>query len=232
MSLDERLDARVAPSAQSLDLALDDDDDDDDDEPRVNAGVGGGACDATPTAGARGRRTSLACKARQSLAGVAGAFFAPPKKVVRVNSSSRLLGEPLLDDEQNEGTNAEAVTEVELGGASIQGAGATSSAPPALSPPSDDDVIDLLRDASGELRAGVDLAPLTVFKHTRLARMSFMLRTLGASTVNVIDEGRLAGVLTRVSLFKVERDLFARMESAKGEGDIDVEPPTPDGPRS
>ena len=39
---------------------------------------------------------------------------------------------------------------------------------------------------------------------------------LGASTVLVIDEGLLTGLLTRVTLFKVERELFDAIERNGG----------------
>ena len=76
----------------------------------------------------------------------------------------------------------------------------------------DDEIIDVLYQADGSLRSSVDLAPLTVSTHTKLARISYVLRMLGASMVLVIDEGKLAGVLTRVTLFKVERELFDQRE--------------------
>ena len=41
-----------------------------------------------------------------------------------------------------------------------------------------------------------------------------MLANLGASTVLVIDEGRLAGVLTRVTMFKVEKALYDALDPA------------------
>ena len=37
-------------------------------------------------------------------------------------------------------------------------------------------LIDVLYDEEGELREGVDLAPLTVAKQTRLARISYLVR--------------------------------------------------------
>ena len=206
--------SHAEPAGHSLDLQLDDDDN----ASPMRSRLGDGAREATPppARAGGGRRPSLVGR-------LTDAFF-PPKKdaaLARNNSSTRLLIEPLLDDDMDEGAKAG----VELG----EGLGRGLSHPLASTDPApgEDDVIDLLRDESGAVRPSVDLAPLAVSKHTRLARLTFMVRTLGASTVNVIDEGRLAGVLTRVSLFQVERDLFARIEGRRGSGEM--EPATPDG---
>ena len=69
------------------------------------------------------------------------------------------------------------------------------------------------------MRVGVDLAPLMVTAHTRLARISSLLRMLGASTAFVIDGGRLIGYVTRVTLFHVESQLIDGQshKSFKGE---------------
>ena len=57
-------------------------------------------------------------------------------------------------------------------------------------------------------RAGVDVAPLAVSMRTKLARVAYVMRMLGASSAFVTDEGKLCGVLTRVTLFHVESMLF------------------------
>ena len=80
-------------------------------------------------------------------------------------------------------------------------------------------MIDLLYDEYGALRPGVDLAPLTVSKHTKLARISYVLRMLGASTVFVLDEGKFFGVLTRVAMFQVEKELFDQIERERSMGE-------------
>ena len=73
----------------------------------------------------------------------------------------------------------------------------------------DDELLDLLYEQdSGALRPGVDLAPLTVSTHTKLARISYLLGNLGASHVLVLREGLLHGMLTRVKVFEVEKKLY------------------------
>ena len=68
--------------------------------------------------------------------------------------------------------------------------------------------IDLMYSADGSLRPGVDVAPLAVSKQTKLARISYVMRMLGASSAFVTDGGVLLGVLTRVTLFHIESQLF------------------------
>ena len=66
--------------------------------------------------------------------------------------------------------------------------------------------------ADGSLREGVDLAPLTVSTHTRLARVVFLVTHLGGSSIFVVDEGRLAGLLTRLGLFRIAQELHEELD--------------------
>ena len=72
----------------------------------------------------------------------------------------------------------------------------------------DDETIDVLYNADGSARDGVDLSPLMVNSSTRLARLSSLLRLLGASTAFVTDEGLCSSYVTRVTLFHVESQLL------------------------
>lgn len=76
----------------------------------------------------------------------------------------------------------------------------------------EEDMIDLLYNDEDELRPGVDLAPLTVSKNIKLARVSYLLRTLGASSIAVTENGALVGVVTRINLFAVESELIDKQE--------------------
>jgi hypothetical protein len=91
--------------------------------------------------------------------------------------------------------------------------------------------IDVLYDEFGRLRAGADLAPLSVSIHTKLARMSYVLRLLGAACVFVIEEGALAGVLTRVGLFQVEKELVDELEPDSPDRSPDGHAASPKKPR-
>mmetsp|Transcript_82524 Transcript_82524/g.164526 ORF Transcript_82524/g.164526 Transcript_82524/m.164526 type:complete len:358 (-) Transcript_82524:45-1118(-) len=75
---------------------------------------------------------------------------------------------------------------------------------PRYCPVRDEEMVDLLYTNDGKLRDGVDLAPLTVTENTKLARVAYLLRMVGAACICVIDEGALTGVLTRITLFRVE----------------------------
>ena len=119
---------------------------------------------------------------------------------------------------------ADALGEVSGGGRVGGGAdggggvgGARGGASSTIAAVAGDDLIDILEDSHGFPRDGVDLAPLTVTPHARLARLSSLLRLLGASTAFVVAEGLLVGYATRVTLFHVESHLFDEKDrNAKG----------------
>ena len=76
----------------------------------------------------------------------------------------------------------------------------------------DEEVIDVLFDSDGNPRSGLDLSPLIVCSQTRLARLSSLLRMLGASTAFVTDQGLCTSYATRVTLFHVESHLIDEEE--------------------
>ena len=153
-------------------------------------------------------------------------------------------GEEEDDDDEEEAPSAANTLDARLSASALRNqvvrggeAGASSSSSTTTTPtvafrssrrnsvvrrPEDNDeterMIDLLYDEYGILRPGVDLAPLTVSKHTKLARISYVLRMLGASTVFVLDEGKFFGVLTRVAMFQVEKELFDQIEQERSPG--------------
>ena len=63
----------------------------------------------------------------------------------------------------------------------------------------------MLYESDGRLRDAADLAPLTVSSQMRLARVAFLLRSVGAAACCVVDEGRLVGVVTTPDLANVEQ---------------------------
>ena len=93
---------------------------------------------------------------------------------------------------------------------------AATARPASTASPGDADteqMLDMLYTDDSQMRTGVDLAPLTVSRRMKLARISYVLRLLGASSAVGIDEGRFLGVLTRVTLFRVEANLLDQEEN-------------------
>lgn len=168
--------------------------------PSSTGAAAGGSEPATDAVSVARNAAAGAVMSAFSMAVSAAVGAAPPPSLTRDNSSMRKLREPLID---------ESPADVELSG---RPSAAALGRPPSPTP-CGDDAVDLLYDDQGNVRPGVDLAALTVSKSTKLARISYVLRMLGASTVNVLDEGRLAGVLTRVALFKVERELLDQVDT-------------------
>lgn len=60
--------------------------------------------------------------------------------------------------------------------------------------------VDVLYDEGGELRPGADLAPLTISRNMRLARVCYLFRLLGTASACVTEEGEFVGSLTRLNL--------------------------------